>query len=120
MNSQGAEKGKGDDREEDMGGEWGWKRRQGYPRMRDVDAVLITGSRMFCLDSLCVTCLPACDFSLACDDSDITFLEGILEPRTADAQPLYLNRRPLTKGRPRTQGSTPSTTTPGSSDWSTS
>ena len=41
VNDDGAEEGK----EEDMGGEWDWKRRKGYPEMRDVDAVLITGSR---------------------------------------------------------------------------
>lgn len=32
---------------EEMGGEWYWKRRRGYPRLEDVDAVLITGSRMW-------------------------------------------------------------------------
>lgn len=36
-----------DGQEEDMGGDWNWKRRKGYPRMEDVDAVLITGSRMW-------------------------------------------------------------------------
>ena len=30
-----------------VGGKRGWKRRRGYPRMGDVDGVLITGSRMF-------------------------------------------------------------------------
>ena len=33
--------------EEDMGGEWKWKRRKGYPALERVDAVLITGSRMW-------------------------------------------------------------------------
>ena len=33
--------------EEDMGGEWGWTRRKGYPGLEEVDAVLITGSRRF-------------------------------------------------------------------------
>ena len=32
---------------EEMGGEWNWKRRKGYPKMEDMDAVLITGSRMW-------------------------------------------------------------------------
>lgn len=32
--------------EEVMGGEWNMKRRKGYPMMEDIDAVLITGSRM--------------------------------------------------------------------------
>ena len=32
--------------EEVMGGEWNMKRRKGYPKMEDIDAVLITGSRM--------------------------------------------------------------------------
>lgn len=34
-------------KEEDMGGEWNWKRRKGYPKLEEVDAVLITGSRMW-------------------------------------------------------------------------
>ncbi len=33
--------------EEEMGGMYSWKRRRGYPNMEDVDAVLITGSRMW-------------------------------------------------------------------------
>lgn len=33
--------------DEDMGGEWAWKRRSGYPGLGDVDAVLVTGSRMW-------------------------------------------------------------------------
>ena len=33
--------------EEDMGGEWKWRRRKGYPDLKEVDAVLITGSRMW-------------------------------------------------------------------------
>lgn len=33
--------------EEDMGGELGWKRRRGYPALEEVDAVLISGSRMW-------------------------------------------------------------------------
>lgn len=41
VNSEGAKEGE----EEDMGGDWAWKRRKGYPKMEDVDAVLITGSR---------------------------------------------------------------------------
>lgn len=36
-----------DAQEEDMGGDWNWKRRKGYPKMEEVDAVLITGSRMW-------------------------------------------------------------------------
>jgi len=32
---------------EDMGGECNWKRRKGYPKLQEVDAVLITGSRMW-------------------------------------------------------------------------
>lgn len=43
VNVEGAMEGE----EEDMGGEWNWKRRKGLPRMEDVDAVLITGSRMW-------------------------------------------------------------------------
>ena len=39
------EEGEGEGEVEDMGGEWAVVRRKGYPRMRDVDAVLITGSR---------------------------------------------------------------------------
>lgn len=39
--------GEGEGEGEDMGGEWDWKRRKGLPRMGDVDAVLITGSRMW-------------------------------------------------------------------------
>ena len=41
--------------EQDMGGEWKWKRRKGYPDLKDIDAVLITGSRMwtfFCCDQV--------------------------------------------------------------------
>jgi len=30
---------------EDMGGEWGWRRRRGLPRKEEVDAVLVSGSR---------------------------------------------------------------------------
>lgn len=37
----------GDGKLEEMGGEWDWKRRRGYPGLGDVDAVLITGSRMW-------------------------------------------------------------------------
>lgn len=36
-----------DGEEEDMGGEWEWKRRRGFPELKEVDAVLITGSRMW-------------------------------------------------------------------------
>ena len=43
VNSTGEKEGT----EEDMGGEWNWKRRKGYPKMEDIDAVLITGSRMW-------------------------------------------------------------------------
>ncbi len=31
---------------EDMGGMYNWKRTRGYPRMEDIDAILITGSSM--------------------------------------------------------------------------
>lgn len=31
---------------EDMGGLYDWKRTRGYPRMEDIDAILITGSSM--------------------------------------------------------------------------
>lgn len=37
----------GEEYGEEKGGGMGWKRRKGYPRMGDVDGVLITGSRMF-------------------------------------------------------------------------
>ena len=43
VNADGAPDGK----EEDMGGEWGWKRKKGYPALEEIDAVLITGSRMW-------------------------------------------------------------------------
>lgn len=43
VNGEGAAEGV----EEDMGGEWKVKRRKGCPELKDVDAVLITGSRMF-------------------------------------------------------------------------
>lgn len=33
--------------DEHLGGQYDWKRRRGYPKMEDVDAVLITGSRMW-------------------------------------------------------------------------
>lgn len=33
--------------DDDMGGIYGWTRRRGYPKMEDVDAVLITGSSMW-------------------------------------------------------------------------
>lgn len=36
--------------EEVMGGEWNMRRRKGYPKMEDIDAILITGSRT--LDSV--------------------------------------------------------------------
>ena len=32
---------------EDMGGQYHWKRTKGYPQVEDVDAILITGSRMW-------------------------------------------------------------------------
>ena len=37
----------GEEDGEEKGEGTGWKRRKGYPRMEDVDGVLITGSRMF-------------------------------------------------------------------------
>lgn len=40
---------------EDMGGEWGWSRRKGFPRLGDVDAVLVTGSRMWA--GFCFCCV---------------------------------------------------------------
>ena len=43
MNSEGKLEGE----EESMEGEWGWMRRKGYPGLGEVDAVLITGSRMW-------------------------------------------------------------------------
>lgn len=43
VNEEGAEEGA----VEAMGGEWNVSRTKGFPRMQDVDAVLITGSRMF-------------------------------------------------------------------------
>ena len=43
VNLEGAEEGA----EEEMGGDWDWKRRKGYPSLEQVDAVLITGSRMW-------------------------------------------------------------------------
>ncbi|CAD6567474.1 MAG: hypothetical protein ASARMPRED_000858 [Alectoria sarmentosa] len=46
VNSEGATEGE----EEEMGGEWRWRRKKGYPRMEDVDAVLITGSRFNAFD----------------------------------------------------------------------
>lgn len=42
--------------EEDMGGEWGWVRRKGYPGLEEVDAVLITGSRRFGGFLFCCCC----------------------------------------------------------------
>ena len=39
--------GKGEQEEEDCGGMYRWKRRRGYPDLGQVDAVLITGSRMW-------------------------------------------------------------------------
>ena len=39
--------GSSDGEEEDMGGEWHWKRKKGYPMLEEIDAVLITGSRMW-------------------------------------------------------------------------
>ncbi|KAK3174562.1 hypothetical protein OEA41_001808 [Lepraria neglecta] len=47
INSEGAQDGK----VEEMRGEWNWKRRKGYPKMEDVDAVLITGSRYNAFDN---------------------------------------------------------------------
>ena len=32
---------------EEMGGQYDWKRTKGYPKMEDIDAILITGSRMW-------------------------------------------------------------------------
>ena len=32
---------------EEMGGQYHWKRTRRYPKMEDVDAILITGSRMW-------------------------------------------------------------------------
>ena len=43
INSEGAKEGE----LEDMGGELNMQRRKGYPKLEDVDAVLITGSRMW-------------------------------------------------------------------------
>ena len=43
INSEGAKEGEW----EHMGGEWNMQRRKGYPKLEDVDAVLITGSRMW-------------------------------------------------------------------------
>lgn len=43
VNGEGAEEGE----REAMGGEWNVSRTKGFPRMQDVDAVLITGSRRF-------------------------------------------------------------------------
>ena len=43
INSENAPEGQ----EEDMGGEWNCKRTKGYPALEEVDAVLITGSRMW-------------------------------------------------------------------------
>jgi len=43
VNSEGKPQGE----EESMGGTWGWNRRKGYPGLGEVDAVLITGSRMW-------------------------------------------------------------------------
>ena len=41
---------------EDMGGTFAWKRTVGYPKLEDVDAILITGSRMCVVFSeLCVS-----------------------------------------------------------------
>ena len=34
-----------DGRVEDMGGQFDWKRTRGYPKLEDIDAILITGSR---------------------------------------------------------------------------
>ena len=36
-----------DGRVEDMRGDWDWKRKKGYPKLEDIDAILITGSRMW-------------------------------------------------------------------------
>ena len=41
VNREGKEEGE----EEAMGGQWNIKRTTGYPKMEDIDAVLITGSR---------------------------------------------------------------------------
>ena len=41
VNAEGAKEGE----EEDMGGDFHMKRKQGYPKMQDIDAILITGSR---------------------------------------------------------------------------
>ena len=48
----GEKESRGERGEPELGGEFvgeerGWKRRRGYPRIGDVDGVLITGSRMF-------------------------------------------------------------------------
>lgn len=43
VNGEGAEEGE----REAMGGEWNVSRTKGFPRLQDVDAVLITGSRRF-------------------------------------------------------------------------
>ena len=32
---------------EEMGGQYHWKRTRGYPKIEDIDAILITGSRMW-------------------------------------------------------------------------
>ena len=43
INSEGLKEGE----LEDMGGEMKTQRRKGYPRLDDIDAILITGSRMW-------------------------------------------------------------------------
>lgn len=42
---EGGKEGEGEVEWEDMGGEWGWRRRRGLPRLEEVDAVLVSGSR---------------------------------------------------------------------------
>ncbi|MCJ1275688.1 hypothetical protein MMC21_003491 [Puttea exsequens] len=39
-----------DGRVEDMRGDWDWKRKKGYPKLEDIDAILITGSRYNAFD----------------------------------------------------------------------
>ncbi len=50
VNVDGAEEGA----EEEMGGEFDFRRTKGIPRMEDVDAVLITGSRRWNFSAFCL------------------------------------------------------------------
>lgn len=49
MNADGKPEGE----EEKKGGMYDWTRRRGYPRLDDLDAVLITGSRAWVFLGLC-------------------------------------------------------------------